>query len=180
MTTKEECEMEGGIWVSSHISRGSSVRGYCRKRSELEYKPKNVPMDLPMNEVRPMPHEMPHESLTNDEAFGRTKISSKHLKTAKLTERNIRIEDRKIKRDLREQDFPDIPYQSYRLAKDAEKEAQEGNSLEKFQKTKSLESMERVRSKRAKSEYRSEKSKRRHAKKAGKRENKLERLREKS
>ena len=173
--SKEECEMEGGIWVPSHISRGNSVRGYCRKKRELEYRPESVPM----NEVRPM-QKLQEPSHNSEEAYGRVKVSGKHLKTAKVTEREIRMEDRKIKTDLKDQDFPDIPYQSYRLAKDAEKEAQEGNSLEKFQKTKSLESMERVRSKRAKSEYRSEKSKRRHAKKAGKRENKLERLREKS
>ena len=172
--SKEECEMEGGIWVPSHISRGNSVRGYCRKKRELEYRPESVPM----NEVRPM-QKLQEPSHNSEEAYGRVKVSGKHLKTAKVTEREIRMEDRKIKTDLKDQDFPDIPYQSYRLAKDAEKEAQEGSNLERLQKAKSLESMEKVQHRMVKTEYRSEKSRRRHEKRRIKKENKLGKLREK-
>ncbi len=32
---REECEMNGGIWVESHTTiDGTYVRGYCRKQDE--------------------------------------------------------------------------------------------------------------------------------------------------
>lgn len=203
MVTKEECEAMGKTFVKPHKNgKGGWTKGYCRDVSNpLMTLNNGLPQpsyeDFYPAEPLSEPSNLMEFEDTEDLEGKRYKLPRSNLINAKIIKKDISSEDRKIGRDLREQDFEDIPYQSSRIVMDAEKEAKEASKLEESQKvrakshyanqknkiskretreTKNRIKKEKSASKRA---IRTEKKRIRHEKKEAKRESKLEKLKNK-
>ena len=66
---------------------------------------------------------------TNTPAARRVKLPRSNIKNAKGIYKDIRTEDKKVGKDIKQQDFVDIPFQDARLVLDAKKETQEAEKL---------------------------------------------------
>jgi hypothetical protein len=66
---------------------------------------------------------------TNTPAARGVKLPRSNIKNAKGIYKDIRTEDKKVGKDIKQQDFVDIPFQDARLALDAKKETQEAEKL---------------------------------------------------
>lgn len=221
MVTKEECEMMGGIYIPGYKKKdGTYVKAYCKSKTDkvfvkrgeshsIEPKIEWVPevdddLEVPDIPETPKTSNVPEISesqvIREKETKGENPITKKYklpnsnLINAKMIEKDIASEDKYVKRDLKKQDFEDIPYQASRIAKDAEKEADESIKLEKSQqilseseyaklrnrieKREAKETRERIKkeSKMSKRSIKLEKKKRRHERREKRRSKKLERL----
>ena len=177
MVTKEECEEMGMIYVEPHDNgKGGHTRGYCRKRSEkekMQFPMKDSHFDILDNEddiIEPLDiHEDEKEinMPTKEDLEGKSvKLPRSNLKNAKTILKDIKNEDGIISKDLHKQDFEDIPYQTERLEKDAEKEGGESEKLFESQRIKAINLYSNIKKKIAVREFRDRKKSIKNEKKA--------------
>ncbi len=181
MVTKEECEAMGKIFVAGHKDgNGNYVRAYCRDT------PENYPLVRREENPIRMEEHFPLEAEAKEHMFPavpekgemkesgepiakRYKLPRSNLTNAKMIEKEIATEDKYVARDLKKQDFEDIPYQASRIEKDAEKESTEAVKLEGSQQVLAQSHYAKLKNKIAKREYRDVKTRVKKEKAASKR-----------
>jgi len=134
--SKEQCEAEGGEWIEAYTKDdGTHVRGFCRKSSIVPFK--NTLKKSEVEKYKPFNTNI--ENFNMDNSGKIYKLPRNNLTGIKHISGDIKNENRVIRSDVRKQDFEDIPYQSQRIEKDAEKSANESEKLFATQQVKARE-----------------------------------------
>jgi len=141
--SKEQCEAEGGEWIEAYIKDdGTYVRGFCRKSSIMPFK--NILKKSEVEKYKPFNTKTGNlntnmANFNMDNSGKIYKLPRNNLTGIKHISGDIKNENRVIRSDVRKQDFEDIPYQSQRIEKDAEKSANESEKLFATQQVKARE-----------------------------------------